>query len=120
MDNKIGEASRCPNNGCAEFLEKMRTLNQCPQNEVIWGYTSSEFVHVVDSRGLKEYIPSKELKVPKNAKFIEKGWTIYKCVSCDFLLYGRCTNNALKKSVSSTYFDIAVVTNMPVRTNSDK
>ena len=69
---------------------------------------------------MKECIPNKELKtLDGKSHQQEKGWTLFKCASCDYLTYARNNStHALKKSLSTSFFDAAVVTNLPVK--SDK
>jgi hypothetical protein len=97
----------------------MRSLYQYPAAKVIWGFTTREHLAKNEfSRSTREYIPSKELHGEK----CDKGWTIFKCISCDFLTHALRINDHNQKSTSGPVinnFDVAVVTNLPVASRSN-
>ena len=115
---KVDEPSKCPNTGCYEFLAQMRSLYQYPATEVMWGYTTSEYLAKGEySRSTREYIPTKELGEKAGSQ--NKGWTLFRCISCDFLTHALKVKTGEQKSQTNMpNFDVAVVTNLPVASRS--
>jgi hypothetical protein len=91
----------------------MRKLLQYSAKEVMWGYTTHSSIIGNLSRSTRAYSQTKELCVAQPEKIVKKGWTVFKCRSCDFITHALRDKTAPTDALSSS-FDVAVVTSVPV------
>ena len=111
----------CPNVGCSDFLISMRKCFKYPANEVMWGFTSINFLEG-DFGKTSLYVPNYDRKSLASLEEY-KNWIVYKCSSCDFITHAIKKKNIIispdsdassKLSSINHHFDAAVVTSIPV------